>query len=160
MKCSTSCLPPGPYLHCSPSHLLKPGSITLFPLLGRVITLGFFPGSIQPCYSSAHCCLCDSRWGWESKASEVLVGADLVQQGSAIFRQFSGCLYTVRKGYLSCYDGKKGTQYFQGTFKIGFWFLQFPHWECCHFCSWDWDSLTVGEKNDKDSYGTSCIFSL
>lgn len=31
-------------------------------------------------------------------------------------------------------------------FKIGFWLLLFPHWECCYFCSWDWDSLTTWEK--------------
>lgn len=111
----------GAYLRCSPSRILKPDCIGIFLLLRRVSMLIFFQGCIQPCYNSAHCCLPDSRWGWESKASDVLVGAGLVQQGSAIFRQFSGCLYTARKGWVGFDDAKKeGTQYLPGTLKLDF----------------------------------------
>lgn len=67
------------------------------------------------------------------------------------------CLYIARKGYLSCFDGKKVLNTSR-NFKNWILILLFPHWECCYFCSWDWGSLTVGEKNHKDSYGTSFIF--
>lgn len=125
---------PGVYLRCSLSHALKPESISLFPFLGRVTTLRFYPGCIQPCYSSAHCCFSDSRRGWESKVSEAPAGAALVQQGSAIARLSSGCLCTAREGWLTwLLWGIKG------TLKTGFCFqlfLLFPHWA----------NLSVGKK--------------
>lgn len=104
----------------------------------------------------------DSQWEWESKASEVPGRADLIQQGSAIFSQFAGCLCAVGKGWhIWCCDAwKKAAQHLPGSLEIGFYVVS-TQWECCHFCSWDWADLTTGgkKKKDKDSYETTWISS-